>query len=410
MKAAIIAIGNELLNGISSDTNSVFIREKLIGIGIPTESIQVVGDKKGSIINALDSVAADIDVVLCTGGLGPTHDDITMRVTADYFDSQIGPSTEVREQIETLFRKRGVPVNRISVRNQSLVPEKAVLIPNLNGTAPGLKFSKYGKRYYFMPGVPVEMKNMFMQSILPELRKESNRNIYIRTVHTTGVPESVLFGNIEQWISRHSDIRVSILPRFPEVDISLLCHNGDKSILNDAIRELSQILKDNIYGFDDDTLESVIAERLINHKITVATAESCTGGFIANRLTNISGSSGYFMQGVVTYSNQSKIERLQISPDTLDKYGAVSAETAIEMARNISQLAGTDIGLSTTGIAGPTGGTIQKPVGTVFIGISVKGQEYIYRHLYNRDRLSNKLYFSQMALNHLRLLLKEHYG
>ncbi|RKY58309.1 MAG: damage-inducible protein CinA, partial [Candidatus Neomarinimicrobiota bacterium] len=278
MKAAIIAIGNELLNGISSDTNSVFIREKLIGIGIPTESIQVVGDKKGSIINALDSVAADIDVVLCTGGLGPTHDDITMRVTADYFDSQIGPSTEVREQIETLFRKRGVPVNRISVRNQSLVPEKAVLIPNLNGTAPGLKFSKYGKRYYFMPGVPVEMKNMFMQSILPELRKGSNRNIYIRTVHTTGVPESVLFGNIEQWISRHSDIRVSILPRFPEVDISLLCHNGDKSILNDAIRELSQILKDNIYGFDDDTLESVIAERLINHKITVATAESCTGG------------------------------------------------------------------------------------------------------------------------------------
>jgi len=342
--------------------------------------------------------------------LGPTHDDITMRVTADYFDSQIGPSTEVREQIETLFRKRGVPVNRISVRNQSLVPEKAVLIPNLNGTAPGLKFSKNGKRFYFMPGVPVEMKNMFMQSILPELRKESNRNIYIRTVHTTGVPESVLFGNIEQWISRHSDIRVSILPRFPEVDISLLCHNGDKSILNDAIRELSQILKDNIYGFDDDTLESVIAERLINHKITVATAESCTGGFIANRLTNISGSSGYFMQGVVTYSNQSKIERLQISPDTLDKYGAVSAETAIEMARNISQLAGTDIGLSTTGIAGPTGGTIQKPVGTVFIGISVKGQEYIYRHLYNRDRLSNKLYFSQMALNHLRLLLKEHYG
>ena len=407
MNAAIIAIGNELLNGQSSDTNSKYLVQMLKSIGIATISIQITEDNNQKIIAALNSIGKDVNVVLVTGGLGPTHDDVTMTAAAQYFNSEIVHSEVAFRKIKELLLKRGIQSRNVSIKRQARVPEKAELIPNQHGTAQGLKFYKDGRHYYFLPGVPVEMKNMFEEFIMPKLSQQNPNRIISRTIHATGISESALYEIIERWISENPHINVSILPHFPEVRISLSAqgYKGAKNV-DKAVRELSLLIGDNIFGFDDDTLESVVAKQLIEHKQTIATAESCTGGLIANRLTDISGSSVYFMQGLVTYSNQSKIDRLRVSEETLQKFGAVSHETALEMARNVRKLAETDIGLSTTGIAGPSGGSIEKPVGTVYIGFSTSKYEDVFHFQYNRDRLSNKLFFSQMALNHLRLFLK----
>ncbi|MBU0713321.1 competence/damage-inducible protein A [bacterium] len=410
MTAAIIAVGNELLSGLSIETNSHFLINKLKIAGISTSSVSIVGDDPDSIVRALNTeVANDVDVVLVTGGLGPTHDDVTMKTAADYFGSEIIHSEEAYKRIQKLFSDRGIASLSKINRDQALVPEKAELIPNLNGTAQGLKFSKENRKYFFMPGVPVEMEKMFDDFILPELQKQSRQSITNIIIHTTGVPESVLFQKIEHWINKNQELSISILPRFPEVDISVTKTSDiryGKSDVESAVSELSELLGDDIFGYDDDTLESVIAQQLVMHRLTIATAESCTGGLIANRLTDISGSSEYFKQGIICYSNQSKIEQLGVSEKTLLAHGAVSREAALEMARNVRQIAKADIGLSTTGIAGPTGGSPEKPLGTVYIGLSMNGRDDIFHFQYNRDRLSNKFFFSQMALNQLRLTLK----
>ena len=260
-----------------------------------------------------------------------------------------------------------------------------------------------------MPGVQVEMKKMFDEFIFPELQKQSKQSISTTVVHTTGIPESALYQKVEHWIEKNRELSVSMLRRFPGVDISITqiyYQMTGKSTVKLAVSELAELLGDGIYGYDDNTLESVVADRLIAHQLTIATAESCTGGLIANRLTDISGSSEYFKQGIICYSNQSKIEQLGVLEKTLTAHGAVSRETALEMAHSIRYLAKTDIGLSTTGIAGPTGGSSGKPLGTVYIGLSMSGRDEVYHFQYNRNRLSNKLFFSQMALNQLRLALK----
>jgi len=409
MTAAIIAIGNELLGGLSLETNSQFLINRLKLAGVSTSSVSIVGDDSDSIIRALNNIDKEIEVILITGGLGPTHDDITMKVAADYFRSEIIHSEEAYRRIRKLFSDRGIASLSSINRDQALVPEQAELIPNLNGTAQGLKFIKDNKKYYFMPGVTMEMKKMFDVFIFPELREQSKQSITTTVVHTTGIPESALYRKIKHWITKNKELSVSMLPRFPGVDISITLidylMNG-KSTVKLAVSELSELLGDVIYGNDDNTLESVVAGKLIAHQLTIATAESCTGGLIANRLTDISGSSGYFKQGIICYSNQSKIEQLGISEKTLTAHGAVSRETALEMARSIRQVAKTDIGLSTTGIAGPTGGSSVKPLGTVYIGLSMTGRDEVYHFQYNRNRLSNKIFFSQMALNQLRLALK----
>ena len=413
MVAVIIAIGNELLSGLSIETNSQYLISKLNIIGISTSSVSVVGDDPDSINRALNAVGNDIDIVLVTGGLGPTHDDITMKTAAKYFDSEIIYSEVAYKRIQQLFSDRGIASLIKMNRDQAMVPKKAELIPNQNGSAQGLKFTKGNKKYYFMPGVPVEMKKMINDFILPELQKQSRQSIANTVIHTTGVPESVLFQKIEKWIDQNRELSISILPRFPEVDISVTKTDEEKtgkSIVESAVSELSKLLGDDIYGYNDDTLESVIARQLIENQLTIATAESCTGGLIANRLTDISGSSEYFRQGIICYSNLSKIEQLGVPEKTLLAHGAVSRETALEMARNIRQIAKTDIGLSTTGIAGPTGGSPEKPLGTVYIGLSMNNREDVFHFQYNRDRLANKIFFSQRALNYLRLALKGIYG
>lgn len=410
MIVKIIAIGSELLSGSSTDTNSQFIINALKSVGISVASVKIVGDEIEAITGALAS-ENDADILLITGGLGPTHDDRTVKAAAQYFDSAIVFSEVAMQHIQALFEVRGTAELSEANRRQALIPEKAELIPNYYGTAPGLKFKKGKTVYYFMPGVPVEMERMFAENILPILRTSGTEQILSAVIRTTGVPESVLFQKIEQWIEINQDLAVSILPHFPEVHIviSKSSPNITRPLLDKKLDEITAILGDDIYGYDTDTLESVVANQLLKNNLTIAIAESCTGGLIAHRLTNISGSSAYFQQGIICYSNRSKIENLSVREKTLADFGAVSRQTAQEMAVNIRRIANSDIGLSTTGIAGPTGGSPEKPVGTVFIGLASGDHKGAFHFRYNRDRLSNKIYFSQMALNQLRLDMKASY-
>jgi len=407
MRAAIIAIGNELTAGLSTETNSRYLIEQLKYIGVNVDLIMIIGDTITSITHALDHIESEVNLVFITGGLGPTHDDITKKAAVQYFDSPLEFNNDAFRQIKTLFDSKSLSLSDLN-KQQAMLPGKAIIIPNLIGTAQGMKFEKDGRLFFFMPGVPVELKKMFQDFIRHDINKLINQKISFEIIHTTGLPESEIFSKISHWIDSHLELTVSLLPRFPIIDIalSLNCDGNEHPSLSSYINEVSAILGNVIYGFGSDTLESVIAEMLTAEKLTIATAESCTGGLIAHRLTNVPGSSNYFRQGAVCYSNQSKMDVLGVKENTLRKYGAVGPETALEMASGIRKIAHTDIGLSTTGIAGPSGGSLQKPVGTVFVGLSMNQTDEVYHFLYKWDRKSNKTYFAQMALNQLRLALK----
>jgi len=407
MRAAIIAIGNELTSGLSTETNSRYLIEQLKHIGVNVDLIAIIGDTITSITHALDHIESEVNLVFITGGLGPTHDDITKEAIVQYLDSPLKFNNDAFRHIKTLFDSKGLSLSDFN-KQQAMIPNKSIISPNLIGTAQGMKFEKDGRLFFFMPGVPVEMRKMFHDFIRHDISKLINQKISCEIIHTTGLPESEIFSKISHWIDSHPELVVSLLPRFPAVDIALSLNSNDNEHTRFSlyIDEVSAILGNVIYGFGIDTLESVIAEMLTAEKHTIATAESCTGGLIAHRLTNVPGSSDYFMQGAVCYSNQSKMDVLNVKENTLRKYGAVSPETALEMASGIRKNANTDIGLSTTGIAGPSGGLPQKPVGTVYVGISMNQTDEVFHFLHRWDRESNKTYFSQMALNQLRLALK----
>jgi nicotinamide-nucleotide amidase len=410
MQAAIIAIGNELLSGLFPETNSQYLITELKQIGIRVSSISIVNDEISSILYELDSVHTDVRYVFITGGLGATHDDVTKAAAVKYFNTTLEFNKTVFEHIKNLFSNRGRRTDKIS-KNQAMLPITAEIIPNSIGTAAGMKFEHNGKSYYFMPGVPVEMKKMFRDYILEELKELSGQKLISEIIHTTGMSEAEIYNRIHYWTLDRFEIDVSLLPKCPTVDIMLTIRDGSEGAehIQSAVSEIQNILGDAVYGIGDETLESVIASNLIKRKLSIAVAESCTAGLIGHRLTNVSGSSQYFLQGAICYSNQSKIQMLGVKEETLDEYGAVSAPTALEMAIGIRKLSGSDIGLSMTGIAGPSGGTSQKPVGTVYIGLSINKVDNSFHYLYNRDRLSNKNYFAQMALNQLRLALNRDY-
>ncbi|MFA4838479.1 MAG: competence/damage-inducible protein A [Candidatus Neomarinimicrobiota bacterium] len=403
--AGVISIGNELLSGQIVNTNSAFISQFLKRYGIPVNFIITVGDDKSAIVQAMDACRVHADLIFITGGLGPTHDDITKTTIAEYFDSKLVFHEDILNDIRELFRRRGKVMSDSNV-SQAMIPDKAVIIPNPVGTAQGMKFQHEDKTFYVMPGVPLEMERILTDSISKDMEQLSETRINTLTIHTTGMPESELYGKIENWISDQKQIGISILPHFTHVDLVLYSGATDSlAMLSSAKRELAGMLGEIVYGYDDDTLEMAVANFLMERKMTIAVAESCTGGLIADRLTNVSGSSAYFMMGVVTYSNESKVRLLNVDPETLKRYGAVSSETAKEMALGVRKLSGCDIGLSSTGIAGPLGGSDEKPVGLVHVGLSMDGFLESFEFRFLRDRIMNKQLFSQMALNQLRLTL-----
>ena len=396
MKIGLVTIGAELLNGARTNTNAAWIGQNVISVGGAIDWHMTVNDEKNTIESALDEVPTSIDVVLCTGGLGPTHDDITSSVLYDYF----GAKPEFDEQYWQLLTKKFAARDQVIPdinRNQAMKPDIGEVIPNPIGSARGLHLSNKSYHLFAMPGVPAEMKSMMTDTILPWIESRSKSKIHVTVMRTTGIMESVLYEKVQGILDDYPQINVAFLPRFTGVDIRLT--TSDKNTLNRLVDQISPVIQKYHFGGEGVELEDVVGRLLIKNRKTIATAESCTGGLIGDRLTNISGSSLYYKGGIVAYSNSVKEKTIGVKKETLDSAGSVSEETALEMARGIRNKLNADIGLSTTGIAGPKGGTKEKPVGLVYIAISYDSGEKVYRFTFTPYRKTNKLMTSQAALN-----------
>jgi len=409
VKAKIISIGDEILIGQINNTNSTFICGKLYSIGIKVDRIITIGDERGVLLSELKDSLEYFDVTLITGGLGPTHDDITKSVLTEFAGDNLIKRVDILEHIKGIFSRRNI-VMPVSNEEQAMVPSKASVIWNENGTAPGLWFEINNKVFAAMPGVPYEMKAMMEEYILDNLRKRFavKMGYYSRseTILTTGISESGLFemlGDIDLIVRKS---KIAFLPSPMGVRLRIDVTENDESSVKLELQRIIKILHDKagkyIYGHNDDSMEIIAGNLLKKYGLTLATAESCTGGLISGRITDISGSSEYFKGGICCYSNEIKENILGITPGTLKKYGAVSPETAEEMANNVRVKFNTDIGLSTTGIAGPTGAIPGKPVGLIYIGFSSKDKLYSRQYFMGDNRERNRMKTVQAALDLLR--------
>jgi nicotinamide-nucleotide amidase len=411
MRIGILAIGNELTSGATQDTNSSFISRELNAEGWSVSTIMVSGDDEDIIGKGLDYLMALSDAVIVTGGLGPTSDDITTASIAKAFDLNLYTDDAVLNQMKERFKKyrtKWIPNNI----KQAMFPEGAEIMPNPAGTACGFSLKKNGKIVAVIPGVPSEAKKMLSAGVIPLLKRNSRtakQYTASRTIKLIGVTEA----GIDQMLSdvdlKITGVSIGFYPHFPENHIVItsknLAESATEENLKMAERRIQGKLQKYIFGHDNETLEGIVASLLTNRALTLSVAESCTGGLITDRLTNIPGSSTFFDRGVVVYSNDSKTDLLGVPAEILSNFGAVSKEVAVLMAEGVRNLGRTDLGLATTGIAGPTGGTTQKPVGTVFIALT-DGENTICRNfLFGGKRKRVKKISSQWALEMLRRFL-----
>ncbi len=392
--AEIITIGDEILYGQIVDTNSQWMSAKMDEIGVKIIRKTTIGDSKEALLNAFSEAENRADIVLITGGLGPTNDDITKYCLAEYFDSDISMNETALKELEALFEKHGFTMTDTN-RRQAELPDKCTMISNKNGTAPAMWFERNNKVFVSMPGVPHEMKAIMKHSILPELQIFFDTpSIVHRMIKTAGIGESWLADTIKEWEENlPTHIKLAYLPSLMQVKLRLTAVGKDKSQLNkeiaSEITKLIPLIEKHIYGYDQDTLESVIGKILVKRGLTISTAESCTGGHVAHILTTVPGSSKYFQGGVIPYHNHLKINILNVNTKTIEKYGAVSEKTVIEMANGVREKFGTDIGIASSGIMGPDGGTEKKPVGTIWIAYA-NGQKTVTKKLsYGNQRLVN---------------------
>lgn len=380
MKAEIITIGDELLIGQVIDTNSAWMAEQLNLYGIKVAQITSISDSREHILSTLSEAATRADIIIMTGGLGPTRDDITKNTLCEFFNTNLIFSQETYENIERIFGSRGFKMTPLN-RAQAEVPERCTPLLNTNGTAPGMWFEEKGKIYISLPGVPFEMKALMTDHVLPRLQELSRISIVHRTILTQGVGESFLAAKIEAWETDLPPfIKLAYLPQPGIVRLRLSASGPDCSLLESAMNErtdeLYKLIPEYIFGEGEDSLEQIDGKLLKQHGFTLATAESCTGGYIAHLITSISGSSAYFKGSVVAYSNEIKENILGVSSQTISKYGAVSEETVFEMAAGIIRMFKVNCAIAVSGIAGPEGGTDEKPVGTVWICVlTPKGAE-----------------------------------
>lgn len=372
ISAEILTIGDEILYGHIVDTNTQWIGNKLTEIGIrPARKISV-GDIAGDILESLGGSLQRADIVIITGGLGPTKDDITKQTLCKFFGTQLIVNQEALAEVTSFFEKRGRPLTEIN-KKQAELPANAVYVPNYWGTAPGMWFEKNGKIVVSLPGVPFEMKNLMEVHVLPKLVEYFHPPVIIhKTIRTIGIGESFLAERIEAWENAlPAHIKLAYLPSFGGVKLRLTGTGADRELLTqqitDEVEKVTPVINPYVYGYDDDEIEEVIGRMLLHSQATLSTAESCTGGFVAHKLTSVPGSSRYFQGSVVSYSNDVKESVLNVNSSTLDSYGAVSEQTAREMAEGARMALNTTFAISTTGIAGPDGGSETKPVGTVWI-------------------------------------------
>ena len=411
MKATIITIGDEILIGQIVDTNSGFIAKSLDRIGVEIHEMISISDNKQHILDTFEKLQNNVDLVIITGGLGPTKDDITKKTFCDYFDNELVVNEDVLKHVTQIiegFYKRKITQLNI---DQALVPSKCTVLHNQVGTAPGMWMKKENTVFISLPGVPFEMKYLVENEIIPKIVVEYKRPYIIhKTVLTYGIGESLLAETIENWENNLPDfIKLAYLPSPGRVRLRLSARGTDKEFLERSIFEkvtsLSKILGDSIVGFDDDeTLETVLGRLLTQQNKTISTAERCTGGKIAQILTSVSGASKYFKGSIVSYATETKIALLGISEDLIKQHSVVSAEVAREMAINIQKLMKTDYAIATTGNAGPSKGDSDAEVGAVFIALATPNEVIIEEFNFGQPR--DKV-IDRAAVKSLEMLRKE---
>lgn len=410
MLAEIITIGDELLIGQVVDTNSAWIGQRFNEIGIRVKQITSVSDNEAHILQALSEAKRRAAIILMTGGLGPTKDDITKKTLCKYFGTGMRQDAVALENVEKIFKARGREVTEIN-RQQADVPVNAEVLLNSRGTAPGMWFEEEGIIYVSMPGVPNEMKGLMENEVLPRLSKRFNLPpIVHRTVLTQGIGESILSELIASWedaLPPH--IRLAYLPAEGRVRLRLTASGGSESQLKDEleiqVNKLKELADNYIYGYENETLEGIVGALLRNQGASIATAESCTGGFVAHKITLVPGSSDYFKGSVIAYDNSVKTALLGVSPADLAAHGAVSQQVVSAMAEGVKKTLGTDYAIATSGIAGPGGGSPEKPVGTVWIAVSGPSGTVARRFQLGQVRERVILEAAQHALSMIRKVL-----
>ena len=410
MEADLITIGDEILIGQIVDTNSAWMAQKLNDEGINIRQITSISDQPEHIISTLQESAGKASVVLVTGGLGPTKDDRTKSALCTYFRTYLIENQGVLDHVIHLLAPRGIVINALN-RDQALVPASATILHNKLGTAPGLWFNHNGTIFVFMPGVPFEMKYLMENEVIPRLKKLFNTlTILHRTILTTGLGESTLAEKISTWEESLPEcISLAYLPNPQNVRLRLSARGENKKyllkLLDQKIKELTEIIPEYIYGYEEDTMAGNIGKILQEQNLTISVAESCTGGFIAHSITSNPGSSNYFKGGIIAYSNELKINLLGVERNSIAERGAVSKEVVEAMAVGARNVLHTDYAIATSGIAGPDGGTDVKPVGTVWIAVA--GSDSVISKVYNfaNNRERNIIRASMTALNMLRLEL-----
>ncbi|GGZ26341.1 CinA-like protein [Echinicola pacifica] len=412
VNAEIIAIGDELLYGQIMDTNSHWISQQLDQIGVRVVRKTTVGDNERDILEAFMKAEVRADIILITGGLGPTKDDLTKPLMAKYFQCEIVPNEQAIKDVETFFAKRGrelTPLNKL----QGHLPSKCTYVPNERGTAPGMWFEENGAKWMSMPGVPHEMKYLMEAFVLPKIKEQfSLPVIYHKVIRTVGIGESWLADLIATWEDQLPEhIKLAYLPSLGQVKLRLTAFGEDHQQLSDEVqmevKKVCPLIKNYIYGYDQDTLEEAVGRLLKSEGKTVSLAESCTGGYIAHLLTSIPGSSSYFNGAIVPYHNQFKESLVDVSSQTLRQYGAVSEETVAEMANGARKRFQSDYGVASSGIAGPAGGSKDKPVGTVWIAIASADGLVTRKLQLAYDRQLNIEHTATAVLNLLRKVIKK---
>jgi nicotinamide-nucleotide amidase len=405
-KASIVSVGNEVLSGKTVDTNAAYVGRQVILAGLPVVSAYTAADREEAIVRAIRLAAEDADAVVVTGGLGPTDDDVTRQALARYLGVELELRPELLTRLDEFFQRRGI---RMPQRNviQAHIPKGAEVIPNDWGTAPGIFAHKGGRLFFSLPGVPFEMEHMFQASVLPRLKElVGNQAVAVRRLRCFGVGESTVAEMIGDAMRRDRNPLVNCTVSGAVITLEVVAVAGDQGQADKMAdaegSALRKILGNLVYGADDETLSEVVGRRLTETNRTVAVAESCTGGLLCKLITDVPGASRYFMRGWITYSNGAKTDDLGVPADLIQQHGAVSEQVAQAMAQGARRKAGTDYAIAITGIAGPEGGTEQKPVGLVYISVNSQTGTETLRYVFQADRGFVRLRAAQTALNMLR--------
>lgn len=418
MNVEIISVGTELLLGDIVNTNAQFLSREMSALGINVYAQHTVGDNIDRLVRCFELAFESADIVITTGGLGPTGDDITKESAAKYFGQEMVLDEESWKKIRDLCARFSGSYDKIPENNikQAMFPKEATIIPNNNGTAPGAIFEKDGKRIIVMPGPPREMKAMFFESVLPVLKSNSDNIIKSKYIRFYGIGESALEIKLMDILNSQTNPTIALYAKDGEVLVRVTATSNLEEccdeIIDAKINEIYSVCGDNIYLVGDDSisssqteLDNVVSKMLVDSKMTISVAESCTGGLLAGALINYPGISASLLEGCVTYSNEAKIKRLGVKKETLEKYGAVSHQTAEEMAIGIAKSLGSDIGISTTGIAGPPSEHETKPVGLVYIGVYIRGKVFSIERNFTGNRRLIRERAVREALNQIRLAL-----